>query len=135
MQRERTGIVPEPIARQPWSMLIPLFMLVAFGAAVLYSAAGGSMQPFAASHLIRFSVFMIMAAVIASLPRDFVRFMTYPAYIVVLVMLMAVEAIGALRGGSQRWLDLGFMVLQPSELMKPVIVVTLAQFTPPCQSV
>jgi rod shape determining protein RodA len=35
---------------------------------------------------------------------------------------------GALRGGSQRWLDLGFMVLQPSELMKPVIVVTLAQF-------
>ncbi|KEO87124.1 rod shape-determining protein RodA [Erythrobacter sp. JL475] len=128
MQRERTGIVPEPIARQPWSMLIPLFMLVAFGAAVLYSAAGGSMQPFAASHLVRFSVFMIMAAVIASLPREFVRFMTYPAYIVVLVMLMAVEAMGALRGGSQRWLDLGFMVLQPSELMKPVIVVTLAQF-------
>ncbi|BDW82575.1 rod shape-determining protein RodA [Erythrobacter sp. Dej080120_24] len=128
MQRERTGIVPEPIARQPWSMLIPLFMLVAFGAAVLYSAAGGSMQPFAASHLVRFAVFMIMAAVIASLPREFVRFMTYPAYIVVLVMLMAVEAMGALRGGSQRWLDLGFMVLQPSELMKPVIVVTLAQF-------
>jgi len=128
MQRERTGIVPEPIARQPWSMLIPLFMLVAFGAAVLYSAAGGSMQPFAASHLVRFTVFMIMAAVIASLPREFVRFMTYPAYIVVLVMLMAVEAMGALRGGSQRWLDLGFMVLQPSELMKPVIVVTLAQF-------
>lgn len=128
MQRERTGIVPEPIARQPWLMLIPLFMLVTFGAAVLYSAAGGSMQPFAASHLIRFSVFMIMAAVIASLPREFVRFMTYPAYLVVLVMLMAVEAMGALRGGSQRWLDLGFMVLQPSELMKPVIVVTLAQF-------
>ena len=128
MQRERTGIVPEPIARQPWSMLIPLFMLVAFGAAVLYSAAGGSMQPFAASHLVRFTVFMIMAAVIASLPREFVRFMTYPAYLVVLVMLMAVEAMGALRGGSQRWLDLGFMVLQPSELMKPVIVVTLAQF-------
>jgi rod shape determining protein RodA len=109
-------------------MLIPLFMLVAFGAAVLYSAAGGSMQPFAASHLVRFTVFMIMAAVIASLPREFVRFMTYPAYLVVLVMLMAVEAMGALRGGSQRWLDLGFMVLQPSELMKPVIVVTLAQF-------
>ena len=39
-------IVPEPIARQPWQMLIPLFMLVSFGAAVLYSAAGGSMEPF-----------------------------------------------------------------------------------------
>ncbi|MEL6530103.1 MAG: rod shape-determining protein RodA [Pseudomonadota bacterium] len=123
-----SSVVPAPIARQPWGMLIPLFMLVAFGAAVLYSAAGGSMTPFASSHLIRFSVFLVMAAVITSLPREFVRLMTYPAYLVVLILLVAVEAMGALRGGSQRWLDLGFMVLQPSELMKPVIVVTLAQF-------
>lgn len=123
-----SSVVPAPIARQPWGMLIPLFLLVAFGAAVLYSAAGGSMQPFAASHLVRFSVFLVMAAVITSLPREFVRLMTYPAYLVVLALLVAVEAMGALRGGSQRWLDLGFMVLQPSELMKPVIVVTLAQF-------
>ncbi|MEM7664554.1 MAG: rod shape-determining protein RodA [Pseudomonadota bacterium] len=121
-------IVPDPIARQPWGMLIPLFMLVAFGAAVLYSAAGGSMQPFAYSHLVRFSVFLVMAAVIASLPRELVKFLTYPAYIVVLLLLVAVEIIGQVGGGSQRWLDLGFMVLQPSELMKPVIVVTLAQF-------
>ncbi|QUL38769.1 rod shape-determining protein RodA [Erythrobacter sp. JK5] len=122
------SIVPEPIARQPWGMLIPLFMLVAFGAAVLYSAAGGAMQPFAASHLFRFGVFLVMATVIAAIPRDLVRTLTYPAYMAVVVMLIAVEAMGALRGGSQRWLDLGFMVLQPSELMKPVIVVTLAQF-------
>lgn len=122
------GIIPAPIARQPWGMLIPLFMLVAFGAAVLYSAGGGGWEPYASQHVIRFLVFLVMAAVIASLPRDFVRLMTYPAYIVVLLMLIAVEAMGALRGGSQRWLDLGFMVLQPSELMKPVIVVTLAQF-------
>ena len=123
-----SGIIPEPIARQPWGMLIPLFLLVAFGAAVLFSAAGGRMDPFASSHLIRFGVFLGMAAVIASLPRVFVRFMTYPAYIVVLLLLIGVEIVGNVRGGSQRWLDLGFMVLQPSELMKPVIVVTLAQF-------
>lgn len=86
------------------------------------------MQPFASSHLIRFSVFLTMAGVIASLPRELVKFLTYPAYIIILILLIAVEAMGALRGGSQRWLDLGFMVLQPSELMKPVIVVTLAQF-------
>ncbi|WP_051698977.1 rod shape-determining protein RodA [Erythrobacter longus] len=109
-------------------MLVPLFLLVLFGAAVLYSAAGGRMDPFASSHLIRFCVFLVMAAIIASLPRGFVRFMTYPAYVVVLVLLLGVEIIGNVRGGSQRWLDLGFMVLQPSEIMKPVIVVTLAQF-------
>ena len=124
----KSGIIPYPIARQPWGMLIPLFLLVAFGAAVLFSAAGGSMQPYASSHLIRFGVCLVIAMFIMSLPRDFVRFMTYPAYLVVLLMLVAVEAMGALRGGSQRWLQLGPMVLQPSELMKPVIVVTLAQF-------
>lgn len=123
-----TGVIPEPIARQPWGMLIPLFLLVLFGAAVLYSAAGGRMDPFASSHLIRFGVFLVMAAIITSLPRGFVRFMTYPAYVVVLVLLLGVEIIGNVRGGSQRWLDLGVMVLQPSEIMKPVIVVTLAQF-------
>ncbi len=122
------GIIPEPIARQPWNMLIPLFLLVAFGAAVLYSAAGGSFQPFASSHLIRFGVFMVMASIIASLPSPFVRFMSYPAYAVIVVLLLIVEVSGALRGGSQRWIDLGFMVLQPSELMKPVIVVVLAHY-------
>ena len=128
MSIARGAIIPEPVARQPWGMLIPLFMLVAFGAAVLYSAAGGSMDPYASSHLIRFCVFLAMAGIIASVPRNFVRLMTYPAYIVVLILLLAVEVLGQVRGGSQRWLDLGFMVLQPSELMKPVIVLTLALY-------
>ncbi|NNF95208.1 MAG: rod shape-determining protein RodA [Altererythrobacter sp.] len=109
-------------------MLIPLFLLVMFGAAVLYSAAGGAMQPFASSHLIRFAVFMLMAAIIASLPHPFVKFMTYPAYGIVLLLLLAVEIVGAIGGGSQRWLDLGFMRLQPSEIMKPVVVLALARF-------
>ncbi|BDI61073.1 rod shape-determining protein RodA [Qipengyuania nanhaisediminis] len=122
------GIIPEPIARQPWGMLIPLFLLVAFGAAVLYSAAGGSMEPYASSHLIRFGVFLAMASVITVMPREFVKFMAYPAYVVVLLMLIGVEIIGQVGGGSQRWLDLGFMVLQPSELMKPVVVVVLAHY-------
>ncbi|KWV92922.1 rod shape-determining protein RodA [Erythrobacter sp. YT30] len=122
------SVIPYPIARQPWGMLIPLFALVGFGALVLYSAAGGSMQPFAASHLTRFSVFLFLAGFISIFPRALVRFLTYPAYVFVFILLVAVEIIGQVGGGSQRWLDLGFMVLQPSELMKPVIVVTLAHF-------
>lgn len=123
-----TPIVPEPIARQPWVMLIPLFLLTCFGAAVLYSAAGGSFEPFAASHLLRFFIFLGMAAVITILPREFVKWATYPAYAAVLLLLLAVEAIGAIGGGSQRWLNIGPLVLQPSELMKPVIVLVLARF-------
>ena len=122
------SLIPAPIARQPWEMLIPLLMLVLFGAAVLYSAAGGAIQPFAASHIVRFTVFMVMAAIIASLPQPLVKFLTYPAYVTVLLMLLAVEVVGAIGGGSQRWLDLGFMRLQPSEIMKPVVVLALARF-------
>ena len=85
-----SGLIPEPIARQPWQMLIPLFVLVGFGAAVLFSAAGGSFDPFASSHLLRFGVFLVMAMIITILPSDFVKLMVYPAYVVVLLLLIAV---------------------------------------------
>ncbi len=123
-----SSVIPAPIARQPWQMLIPLFVLIAFGAAVLFSAAGGNMQPFAASHLIRFGVFLVMAIVITLFSREAMKFLAYPVYVVVLLMLLAVEAIGFVGGGSQRWLNLGFMNLQPSEIMKPAIVLALARF-------
>lgn len=122
------GIVPEPIARLPWDMLIPLLLLTAFGAMVLYSAGGGGMQPFASSHLIRFAVLSVMTAIIASLPREVVRVLTYPGYLVVLLMLLAVEIVGAVGGGSQRWLEFAGIRIQPSELMKPAVVLAMARF-------
>ncbi|GAA4037841.1 rod shape-determining protein RodA [Parerythrobacter jejuensis] len=122
------SVIPAPIARQPWGMLIPLLLLVAFGAVVLYSAGGGNMQPFAFSHLVRFSVFLVMASILAVFPRELAKFAAFPVYVIILIMLVAVEAIGGMGGGSQRWLDLGFMRLQPSELMKPALVLALAKF-------
>lgn len=123
-----SSIIPAPIARQPWAMLLPLILLVLFGAAVLDSAAAGNFQTFSLSHLIRFGLFMTMAAVMSLFGRDFVRFMAYPAYGVILLLLLAVELIGFAGGGSQRWIDLGIIVLQPSELMKPAVVLVLARF-------
>ncbi len=122
------GVLPTPLAGIPWRMLLPLALLTAFGAAVLYSAASGSMEPYATSHLIRFGVFLVVAFVISFLPRELVRAVAYPGYGVILLLLIAVETIGAIGGGSQRWLDLGVITLQPSELMKPAIVVVLAAF-------
>ena len=122
------GIVPEPIARQPWEMLIPLVLLTAFGGLVLYSAGGGAMQPFALPHFVRFGVFSVMTAIIASLPRDAVRLLTYPAYTAVLLLLLAVEVVGQVGGGSQRWLEFGPIRIQPSELMKPAVVLAMARF-------
>lgn len=121
-------IVPEPVARQPWQVILPLSALVIFGSCVLYSAAGGHLRPWALTHVLRFVVFLGMAVVLARFPRDWFKMAAYPIYGAVLVLLVLVELLGAIGGGSQRWLDLGVMTLQPSELMKPAIVLVLARF-------
>ena len=122
------SIIPDVIARQPWRMLVPLMGLVSLGGAVLYSAAGGHMEPYALNHILRFGVFLCMAIVISRFSRDFFRQFAYPIYGAIVILLVLVEMMGAVGGGSQRWLNLGFMTLQPSELMKPAIVLVLAKF-------
>lgn len=123
-----SGLVPAPIARQPWGMLLPLIALAFFGALVLYSAGGGSWQPYALPHLIRFAVFMVVAVVISRLNRETIMLLAYPAFVGVVFLLLVVELVGAVKGGSQRWLELGFMRLQPSELMKPTLCLVLATY-------
>jgi rod shape determining protein RodA len=122
------SIVPEAIAREPWHVILPLAALNTFGSAVLYSAAKGSLYPWALLHTIHFAVFLAMALIMSRFPRDFFKFSAYPVYIAILVMLTLVELLGKIGGGSQRWLNLGFITLQPSELMKPAIVLALAKF-------
>ncbi len=122
------SFVPAPLTRIPWRVILPITLLVLFGSSVLYSAASGNFQPFASSHLIRFAVFLAMALIMSRFPQDLVKWSAFPVYAGVLILLMLVEALGAIGGGSQRWLDLGFIVLQPSELMKPAIVLVLARF-------
>ncbi|HEX4848403.1 MAG TPA: FtsW/RodA/SpoVE family cell cycle protein, partial [Novosphingobium sp.] len=121
-------IIPEAIAREPWHVLLPLFALNTFGSAVLHSAAGGHMDPWALLHTIHFAVFLVVAFVISRLPREFFKAIAYPVFIVLIVALALVDLVGSVRGGSQRWLNLGFMMFQPSEPMKLSIVLALAHF-------
>lgn len=121
-------VVPAPIARQPWRLVLLLFALVSFGTTVLYSAAGGSFSPWAGQHIVRFTIFLCMAGIIAMVPERWFRSLAWPGYAAVLLALLGVELLGAVRGGSQRWLELGFMRLQPSEFMKPAVVLACAHF-------
>jgi rod shape determining protein RodA len=130
-------VVPAPIARQPWRLTLLLFAIVSFGTIVLYSAASGSFSPWAGQHFIRFSIFLTMAFIIAQVPEKLLRGLAFPGYAAVLIALVGVELLGAIGGGSQRWLELGFIRLQPSEFMKPAVVIACAHFfalVPPGQT-
>ncbi|MEI9852255.1 MAG: rod shape-determining protein RodA [Sphingomonas sp.] len=122
------GIVPGPIAQLPWRIILLVTAIGMFGLVVLYSAAGGSLQPWAFSQGIRFFAFLAMAIALSRVPESFWALAAFPLYGAILLMLLGVELLGAVAGGSQRWLDLGLIRLQPSELMKPAIVLALARF-------
>jgi rod shape determining protein RodA len=122
------GIIPTPLRQLPWSLLLLLVALGGFGAVILYSAAGGSLTPWAASHAIRFGIFLTLAIAMSRIPETWYAQLAFPGYVFVLLLLIGVELLGAISGGSQRWLDLGFIRLQPSELMKLVIVLATARY-------
>ena len=122
------GVVPEPLTRLPWREIILVLLIGSFGLVVLYSAAGGSVRPWALSQGIRFFVFVLGAMVLSYVPEQVWRRGAIPVYALLLFALVLVELLGAVRGGSQRWLDLGIIRLQPSELMKPGIVLACARF-------
>jgi len=112
----------------PWLVILTIAGLGGFGITILYSAAGGSFNPWATNHVIRLGVLMLAMLVIAQInPGLWLRF-AYWFYAAVVIALVLVETVGAINGGSQRWLDLGFMQLQPSEFMKLAIILALARY-------
>jgi len=122
------GLVPEGIARMPWRLYGLLTAVACFGGIVLYSAAGGHIMPWAGMQIARFAIFLVMAEIISRLPFSLIRMSAFPVYGAVLVALIVVELVGGIAGGSQRWINLGFMQLQPSEFMKVAIVLAVARF-------
>ncbi len=123
-----TSFVPAPIAHLPWNVILILSAIGGFGVLVLYSAAGGSLTPWALNHGVRFVLFMGLAVTMSYIPVRTYQAAAFPVYGVVLLLLFGVEMLGVVAGGAQRWLDLGIIRLQPSELMKPIIVLACASF-------
>lgn len=119
---------PQRILALPWGIILLVVGIGGFGLVVLYSAAGGSLDPWASRQGAKFGVFLVMMLVLSQINLSFWLRIAYPLYGVVLVALIGVEILGAVSGGSQRWLDLGFIRLQPSEFMKLAIVLALARF-------
>ncbi len=116
------------LGRLPWLVILTVALLGSFGLVVLYSAAGGALQPWALKQGIRFVILMGAMLGLAFVPPSFWMRVAWPLYGAVLLSLVGVEVLGRIRGGSQRWLDLGIIQLQPSEFMKLAIVLVLARY-------
>jgi rod shape determining protein RodA len=120
--------VPSPVAQLPWKIIALVTLVGIFGLLVLYSAAGGHVAPWAWAQGRNFVLFMAMAMLLSRVPEEWWALGAFPAYIGLVLMLVGVEVLGKISGGSQRWLDLGIVRLQPSELMKLTIVLALARY-------
>jgi len=111
-----------------WGLLLLLCCIAGIGFAMLYSAANGHWQPWASKQMIRFVVaVMVMLAVAAVDLRFWLRW-AYSIYGCTFLLLVAVELRGAVGMGAQRWIDLGVIQLQPSEMMKIALVLVLARY-------
>lgn len=111
-----------------WTLVLLLVLLGAAGVGMLYSVAGGSWTPWAVNHAIRFSIAFGGMMVIAMFPPRFWMGVAYPIYLIALILLVGVELAGVTINGSQRWLDIGPVRFQPSEMMKLAVVFALARF-------
>jgi rod shape determining protein RodA len=111
-----------------WALILLLCAVSSVGFLMLYSVAGGSFNPWAEPQMKRFVMGLGMMFVIAMVPIWFWRNVSGVLYAGSLVLLVLVELMGAVQMGAQRWIDLGFMRLQPSELMKVTLVMFLAAY-------
>ena len=121
------AFMPRPVKELPWRMIVPVICIAAFSCVVLYSAAGGGLR-WALPQGARFLVFLGASIALSRVRPEWIKQAAFPAYVIVLVLLVAVEALGFVGGGARRWINLGPLNLQPSELMKPVIVLACAHF-------
>jgi len=111
-----------------WGLVLLICAAAGFGIAVLYSAADGSMEPWAAKQTIRFAIALILMVGAALVDiRHWFR-AAYWVYAIVLALVIAVDLRGFVGMGAQRWIGLGVIQLQPSELMNVVVVLALARY-------
>ncbi|MCP3971655.1 MAG: rod shape-determining protein RodA [Rhodobacteraceae bacterium] len=116
------------ILHMNWALTLLLIAVAGIGFVMLYSVAGGSLSPWAEPQMKRFAVGMVMMFTVAMVPIWFWRNVAGLAYGLSILLLVLVEIIGVEGMGAQRWIDLGFMRLQPSELTKIALVMLLAAY-------
>ena len=121
-----TQLVSIGLLNMPLIFITALLGLI--GVMVLYSVAGGDFSPWAWRHATRLAVGLLLMYAIANLDLRTIFNFSYPIYGGVFLLLIAVELVGNSGMGAQRWLNLGFVTLQPSEFMRFALIMALARY-------
>ena len=121
-----------PIVRKllkiDWGLVLLVTLIACAGFMMLYSAAGGSISPWAGKQMMRFALALAILIAVACVDVRVWMGLAYPAYAVSLLLLVAVEVAGRVGLGAQRWIEFGPLQLQPSELMKITLILALARY-------
>jgi rod shape determining protein RodA len=111
-----------------WFLVLLLGAIASVGFVMLYSAAGGSLDPWASRQIVRFAFGVALLVAIAMVDiRVWFKY-AYAIYALALVLLIWVEVAGRIGMGAQRWLSFGFFSFQPSEMMKVALMLALAHY-------
>ncbi len=116
------------IGRVNWPVFCLVMLLCGIGLMMQYSAGGGQWHPYASSQMVRFLPGVVLMMVIAFIPIQWLLRYAYLIYCGCLLLLVAVEIAGHIGMGAQRWIALGPVNLQPSELMKLAAILALAKY-------
>ena len=109
-------------------LVLSILVLGIISMFAMYSTDGGEFKYHTNSHILRFFVFFGMFFLISFIQLRFWHSTSYLIYILIFILLLSVKYFGLTSSGSKRWLDLYFMNLQPSELMKIGLILFLAKY-------
>jgi len=125
----RTLSIADKLLEINWGLVMLIGVIACVGFAMLYSVAGGHFEPWADKQIVRFIVGVVLLVVVALVDIRVWMSLAYPAYGLSLLLLVATTIAGHVGGlGAQRWIELGPLQLQPSELMKVSLVMALARY-------
>jgi len=126
--RQGTLHLADKLPQINWLLVLLLAAISSVGFAMLYSASNGNIDPWASRQMVRFAIGVILMIAVALTDIRYILRYAYVIYATALVLLLATEVAGEIGMGAQRWIDVGFFQIQPSEIMKVALVLALARY-------
>lgn len=126
VERQQAGTVM-PMLHLDGQLLLGLLLLSGVGCAILYSASGAS-DALLTRQVIRLGIAFAVMFAFAQIPSDVLLRWSLPLYLLGVILLALVLVLGDVGKGAQRWLDLGVVRFQPSEIMKLATPMMVARY-------